>query len=255
MLGLKNIDIDEAEINAEAEPFEYAETEQSLPSSVDWRTKGVVANIKNQASCGSCYSFSALEALQSHYHLKKGAASSPTSVINLSEQQVVDCSRNYGNMGCSGGLMTNTYNYLKANSIMLETDYVYRARQGTCKYSSSKGKFKVTSYVNVPKNDPAALMQAVAKQPVAVALRASSSVFQLYRSGIISSTSCGTRVDHAVNLIGYGTENGKAYWLLKNSWGTTWGEKGFFKILRTTSKDAGICGVLSMSSYPTGISI
>ena len=151
--------------------------------------------------------------------------------------------------------MSYTYNYLKAYPIMLESDYTYTARKGTCKYSAAKGKFKVTSYVNVPKNDPAALMAAINKQPVNIAIRASSSVFQLYKSGIISSTSCGTTINHAVNLIGYGTENGKAYWLLKNSWGTTWGERGYFKVLRTNTKDAGICGMLSLSSYPTGISI
>jgi cathepsin L len=151
--------------------------------------------------------------------------------------------------------MSYTFNYLKANSIMLESDYTYTARQGTCKYSSSKGKFKVTSYVNLPKNDPKALLEAVNKQPVSVALRASSSVFQLYKSGIISSTSCGTTIDHAVVVIGYGTEGGKDYWLLKNSWGTSWGEQGFFRISRSTASGPGICGMLQLSSYPNGISI
>jgi C1A family cysteine protease len=257
MMGLKNIDIDEATINAEAESFQSCQCEDTQPvtNGVDWRTKGVVANIKNQASCGGCYAFSSMETLQALYHLKKGPASSPTSVINLSEQQVIDCSSGYKNQGCSGGLMSYTFDYLKANSIMLEADYTYTAKKGTCKYSSTKGQFKVTSYVNLPKNDPAALLEAVNSRPVSVALRASSSVFQLYKSGIIDSTSCGTTIDHAVVVIGYGTEGGKDYWLLKNSWGTTWGEQGFFRIARTTSKDAGICGMLQLSSYPSGISI
>ena len=97
MMGLNALDIDEAEMNAEAEPFEYAETEQSYPASLDWRTKNIVAPIKNQASCGGCYSFSALESLQSYYHMKKGAPSTASSVINLSEQQVIDCSGSYNN--------------------------------------------------------------------------------------------------------------------------------------------------------------
>lgn len=151
--------------------------------------------------------------------------------------------------------MSNTFNYLKAYPIMLEADYGYTAKKGTCVYSAAKGQFKVTSYVNLPKNDPAALLAAVKNQPISVALQASSSIFQLYKSGVITSTSCGTNIDHAVTLIGYGTENGNDYWLVKNSWGESWGEAGYFKVLRTTDNNAGICGILSMSSYPTGISI
>lgn len=106
---------------------------------------------------------------------------------------------------------------------MLESDYKYTARKGTCKYTSTKGKFKVTSYVNLPKGDPAAHMQAIQKGPVTIALNAGSSTFQLYKSGVITSTACGTTINHAVTLVGYGSENGKDYWLIKNSWGTSWG--------------------------------
>jgi len=156
-------DLVREDLENNAEQFEYAEAgaEQTYPTSLDWRTKGVVANVKNQASCGGCYSFSSLEALQAYYHIKKGPAALPTGVINLSEQQIVDCSGSYGNQGCNGGLMSNTFNYLKAVPIMLEADYKYTARKATCAYNSTKGQFKVTTYVNLPKNDPAALMQAV----------------------------------------------------------------------------------------------
>ena len=211
--------------------------------------------MKNQASCGRCYAFSALEALQAYYHIKKGGARSQNDVINLSEQQILDCSSSYGNNACNGGLMSYSFNYLKNYPIMLESDYGYTARKGTCRYSSSKGKFKVTSYVNLPKNDPAALMAAIKQQPVSIAIRSGTSLFQLYKSGVISSTSCGTRLDHAVTLIGYGTENGNDYWLMKNSWGENWGEKGYFKVKRTMNRDAGICGIYQLNSYPSGISI
>ena len=139
--------------------------------------------------------------------------------------------------------MNNVFNYAKTYPIQLESSYKYTGRAGTCKYSSAAGKIKVAGIVNITPKSPSALMAAVAKTNVAIALCASSSSFMYYKSGILSSTSCGTCLNHAVNVIGYGTSNGTPFWLIRNSWGTSWGESGYMRILRKTTSDAGICGL------------
>jgi C1A family cysteine protease len=158
MLGFRSdlIEDDDSAINAEVDE------QQTYPTSVDWRTKnGILAPIKNQGSCGSCYSFASMEALQSLYHIKKGAFTNGT-VINLSEQQVVDCSAAYGNQGCNGGLMEYVYNYLKAAPIELEQDYVYAGKKNAvCSAVASKGLFKVTGYNKITVNSPTAHIAAL----------------------------------------------------------------------------------------------
>jgi len=148
--------------------------------------------------------------------------------------------------------MSSTYKYLTAYFAMNETSYPYKAYRQTCAYQSTKGFMKVLGYKTVPANNPTALLNAVAQQPVAIALNAASSVFQYYRSGILSSTTCGTTLNHAVILIGYGTSNGVDFWLVKNSWGTGWGESGYVRILRNmTALNSGICGLQnSLNVYP-----
>ena len=135
---------------------------------------------------------------------------------------------------------------------MKTSSYPYVAYQSTCKYNSSLGVFNTRGYYNVAASSPSAAMTAVALQPVSIAVAASSYVFQFYSSGVISSATCGTSLNHGVLLIGYGTDSttNTPYWLVKNSWGTNWGEKGYFRVLRSTASGVGICGVLSMPSYP-----
>lgn len=165
-------------------------------------------------------------------------------------QQLLDCTRSYGNAGCGGGLMTNAYNYLKQAKIQSYSSYPYTGRQGTCRYSSSQGVVGVSSYTNVAKNSASGLISAINKQPVSMGIAASSSVFRLYRSGIITSTSCGTMLNHAVLAVGYGSQNGIDYIIIKNSWGTTWGEKGYVRIKHTNTNGAGICGIYALNSIP-----
>lgn len=211
------------------------------PQTFDWRTKGAVTPVGNQGQCGSCYTWSAGGALEGIYKIKKG------ELIELSTSQQLDCTSSYGNQGCSGGLMEYCFKYTKEKGIMRASDYPYVAKVQTCKYNASKIVFKNTGYNNVPKNNPTQLKTAVQQQPIAVAVQASESAFQQYKSGIISSN-CGTDLDHAIVLVGYGQD----YWIVKNSWGTTWGEKGYAKIASGTQNNgAGVCGINSMASYPT----
>jgi C1A family cysteine protease len=182
--------------------------------------------------------------MEGFYKIKTGA------LKDFSEQQMLDCSSGYGNMGCSGGLMTNCYNYLKSYKLQADSTYPYIGYKSTCKYNSANGVVNTLGYVNVVKGDVNAHMNAVALGPVSVAVAASSSVFRLYKTGIISTTTCGTSLNHGVTMIGYGVSNGVAYWLIKNSWGTNWGEAGYVRIAKSTTNGNGICGILAMSSYP-----
>ena len=146
--------------------------------------------------------------------------------------------------------MTNTFNYLKSSKSMTRSSYAYTAYAGTCKYNSASGVVNTVGYKTIAKGDPNAHIAALQNGPVSVAVAASSSVYQLYRGGIISSTACGTSLNHAVNMVGYGTENGTPYWIVRNSWGTNWGESGYFRVLRSSTNGDGICGILKMSSVP-----
>ena len=146
--------------------------------------------------------------------------------------------------------MTNTFNYLKTAKIQPLSTYPYAGRQSTCKYSAAKGVIGTTGYVNLAKNSNTALRSAIAKQPVSVAIAAGASSFRLYKSGIFSSSSCGTGLNHAVLAVGYGSANGQNYFIIKNSWGTGWGEAGYIRIL-DNGAGAGICGILQMNTIPT----
>ena len=217
----------------------------SLPESIDWRTKNAVTPVKNQGQCGSCWAFSSTGAIE-------GAQSINTGVLtSLSEQQLVDCSRKYGNLGCNGGLMDNAFEYVETNGLCSEEAYPYTASGGKCTNSDCKSFTDVTSCVDVTPENEMALKDAVHKQPVSVAIQADSSVFQLYTGGVLTSDKCGTNLNHGVLIVGYGEENGTPYWLVKNSWGTEWGDEGYIKILRTEdTKSSGICGIAMQPSYP-----
>jgi KDEL-tailed cysteine endopeptidase len=172
------------------------------------------------------------------------------TVINLPEQQVIDCSTTYGNQGCNGGLMDYVFKYVKANKLTTETAYPYVGKQTTCQKVT--GTYGVTGYTDVTAQNPTAMMNAVAIQPVSIALAASSSAFQLYKSGVLNSSACGTALDHGVIVVGYGTDSATntPYWLVRNSWGASWGEAGYIRIYRSSSNGVGMCGLLSEPSYP-----
>jgi C1A family cysteine protease len=187
-----------------------------------------VTSVKDQGQCGGCYAFSSVTALEGAYKIKHG------ELIEFSEQQYVDCSGRYGNMGCNGGMMSNCFEYLKTKRAMLRDDYPYTGKAGRCQYDSKKGVMKVKDHGEVPSENPEALMEAVNRQPISIAITSAKPVFYLYESGVLDDDTCGTEVDHAVTLIGYGIDQatGVDYWLIKNSWGTRWGENGYVRVKR-----------------------
>jgi len=219
----------------------------NIPTSIDWRTKGAVTPVKNQGQCGSCWSFSTTGALEGAHFIKSG------SLESYSEQQLVDCSQSYGNDGCDGGLMDYAFEYVEAQGIELESVYPYTATDGTCQYAADKVKYKNKSYKDVAEDDQDQLTAAVANAPVSVAIEADQDVFQFYTSGVLNSADCGTQLDHGVLAVGYGADSsGTPYYIVKNSWGASWGMQGYVLIYRGSgSGDPGICGIASQPSFPT----
>jgi len=219
-----------------------------LPASVDWTTQGVVTPVKNQGDCGSCWAFSTTGSLECDYAIKTG------SLTSLSEQQLVDCSSSYGNDGCNGGWYYYAWEYAaKEGGLCTEAAYPYTGVQGTCKQTSCGTKYDApASYTKVTADDETALETAAAAGCVSVAIEADQFAFQYYSSGILTGT-CGTAIDHAVLVVGYGAQGGQDYWKVKNSWGTSWGEAGYVLICRDCNKNGneGECGIDMYPAFPT----
>jgi len=219
------------------------------PDSVDWTTKGVVTPVKNQGQCGSCWSFSATGAIECNYAIKTG------KLVSLSEQQLVDCAgARYGCAGCNGGQMTGAMEYAaKEGGLCSEEEYKYTARDGTCRATSCGTKYDANKgYEAVKSMSSSALEAATAEGCVSIGIEADQTAFQHYSSGVLTGT-CGTRIDHGVLVVGYGEEGGQKFWKVKNSWGETWGEKGYINICRDCGKNGndGECGILMEPNVPT----
>lgn len=250
------------------EPITFiAPANAEIAKSVDWREQGAVTPVKDQGHCGSCWSFSATGALEGQHFRKTG------KLVSLSEQNLVDCSGSYGNNGCNGGLMDNAFQYIKDNGgIDTESAYPYEAIDDTCHFNKKSIGATDKGFVDIPSGDEEAMKKAVSTiGPVSVAIDASHESFQFYSEGVYVEPQCDSQqLDHGVLvgefkdkdfnlnpslnicfhlLVGYGTdeETQQDYWIVKNSWGTSWGDKGFIKMLRNKNN---ACGIATQSSYP-----
>ncbi|XP_058735267.1 zingipain-1-like [Vicia villosa] len=217
----------------------------SVPDSMDWRKRGAVTPIKDQGTCGSCWAFSAVAAMESIHQITTG------ELVSLSEQELVDCVKGNNTAGCSGGYMEDAFEFIaEKGGIASEAYYPYKETDERCKVKKERRAAEIKGYEKVPPKSEKELLKAVANQPVSVYVDSGGSTFQFYSGGIFTGK-CRTRLDHAVVVVGYGvSEDGVKYWLVKNSWGTEWGEKGYMRMKRDIGSKKGLCGIAISPSYP-----
>jgi cathepsin L len=218
----------------------------AIGATCDWRQAGAVTPIKNQGQCGSCWSFSTTGSTEGAHFL------STNNLVSLSEQNLVDCSKAEGNQGCNGGLMTQAFEYIiKNDGIDTEASYPYKGVDGTCKFSASNVGATISSYKSIATGSETSLASSASSiGPISVAIDASHSSFQFYRSGVYYEAACSsTQLDHGVLVVGLGTDSAsnRDFYLVKNSWGPSWGESGYIQMSRNRNNN---CGIATMASYP-----
>ncbi|CAO1330996.1 unnamed protein product [Diamesa serratosioi] len=211
-----------------------------LPTSVDWRIKGAVTPVKDQEGCLSSWTFSTTGALEGQHFRKTN------KIVSLSEQSLIDCSMKNG---CKGGWMNTAFMYIMRNGgIDTEQSYPYKGVEGRCAFNKLNIGAKCRGYSYIPRRNEPSLMNAVVTiGPISVAINVEFS-FHHYRRGVYYEPKCNpNKLNHAALVVGYGSEGGYDYWLVKNSWGSSWGEDGYIKMVRNRGNN---CGIATAASYP-----
>jgi len=221
---------------------------QDLPEtnneSVDWRINYKVSSVKNQGTCGSCWAFSSVGAVESAWAIKNNI------LYNLSQQELIDCS--FLDRGCNGGSMDLAFLFIKNHGLCTNLSYPYQGKKHKCHKKKCESVVHIKNHSDVQKNNESQLKNAVAIQPISVAIQANKRSFQMYKSGIYNDYKCGTKLDHGVLVIGYDhdTDLNMSYWIIKNSWGSQWGDNGYIRIQRNINDTRGLCGIAMQPSYP-----
>ncbi|OMJ76274.1 hypothetical protein SteCoe_24367 [Stentor coeruleus] len=212
----------------------------TLPASVDWRTQGAVTPVSNEGnSCGACWAFTTAETVESAWYI------AGHTLIPLSVQQLIDCSNE--NFGCNGGYMDLAFEYIISNGLTSAANYPYVGHDQKCNTASAKNVVaKISAYQDVKPNSLNSLMAAVAQQPVSVAVNALT--WSTYSGGVLSSNCDSSSLNFAAVIVGYNTNANPKYWIVKNIWGTTWGNSGYIYI--AMNDGPGVCGINEMPSYP-----
>jgi len=219
----------------------------SLPDSFDWRGQGAVNPIKDQKQCGSCWAFATVA------NIEGAGFVTNKKLLSLSEQELVDCDKGQ-DQGCQGGLPSNAYKFMISSKTGLEkeTAYPYKAKNGQCKAEASEEKAFVGDWVSISKDEDQIAAAVMKYGPLAIGINAGP--MQTYSGGIAhpSKLLCNpSKLDHGVAIVGFGVESGTKYWVIRNSWGASWGEQGYYRIVRGT----GACGLNTMVTTATKITL
>jgi cathepsin F len=215
-----------------------------LPSEFDWRTKNVVSPVKDQKSCGSCWAFSVVGNIEGLNAIKMG------SLSEFSEQELLDCDDI--DKACQGGLPDDAYKAIEQiGGLEFEKDYPYKAQKNQCAFNKTKSHVTVTGAVDLPKNETAMALWLLQNGPISIGINANA--MQFYRGGISHPwhiLCAHDKLDHGVLIVGFGVANYPKfnktlpYWIVKNSWGPAWGERGYYRVFRNDNT----CGVKEMAS-------